>query len=407
MRVRSVGAACLAATCALGGAAGCVDLDSLLVGTDAGGAETGVGGGADGGRFDGGDAASTALDAGTDATSGGKDASDGATASDSPTVVDAPVKDAPIDAPASDGPTVTGPPWWNSAYAHREQLTVTNGSGQTLPAGFQLGWAADVQSLATKSGSYDEVRLVWWDASAGSSKELTRVIDELGSNGEYIWARLAEPVTANTTDSSYYLYFGNASPPPAPNSPASVFDFYDSLSAATLSASWAAEGSYAMTGSEIELETNATIYTQATWGAGNAVDFVLRDPTYSGRYWGGLQLAASFADDSPWVVWIARNASSPATIWPEIEIGSDPISVGASVTVTTGAALYGVEWFGTRGVFRLADATQYDQPSSSTYTDSLAARFTNESADPIYVSDVRVRQAAYPEPSVATGPVQP
>lgn len=409
MRARAVRATWLACAVATGVCGGCVDLDSLLVGSDAGGGESG---GLDASPIDGPRLDGAPLDTRGSEPVGADAPHDVAptdvTVTDTSSTDVKPPTDVVTEVPSKDTGGPTGPPWWNNAYASREQLTVTNPGSQALAVGFQVGWPADVQALSVKSGSYDEVRLVRWDASSSSWTELSRVIDELGQPQEYIWARLAASIAAGASDGSYYLYFGNASPPAAPNDPGTVFDFFDTLGGSTLSASWASQGGYTGTGSELELATNQSVHTVSNWGPGNAVDFVLRDPAYAGRFWGGFQLADTFADNNPWVIWIARNVTSPAQIWPELTIDGSTIWAGTpQVTLTSSAVLYGVEWYGDRAAYRLSDTVQYSDVATAPYSTPLTVRFTNESANPIYVSSVRVRQAAYPVPTVTTGPVQP
>ena len=214
-------------------------------------------------------------------------------------------------------------------------------------------------------------------------------------------------IAAGASDGSYYLYFGNAAPPAAPNDPATVFDFYDPLTEATLGGSWSTQGPYTLTGSELRLDTNGYAITTATWGPGHAVDFVLRDPSYAGRFWGGFQLPATFDDNSPWVIRIARNVASPPAIWPELTLDGTTIWTGPTVTVPTSEVLYGVDWLGDRALYRVADVVQATGTPSTPYTDPLCVRLTNESGNPVYFSDVRVRQATYPAPTVAVGPVEP
>src|ERR1700722_58976 len=185
--------------------AACVDLDALDarhdVGTDAN-VEGGVTD-SDAAPADGSPPDSAGLDQAVDQTTGNDSATDSSSA------------------PDAEGGTTVGPPWWSLQYTSREQLTVTNGSAQALPTGFQLGWPVDVETLIGP-GSFGQLRLVRWDGSMWT--ELPRVIDDPGVHQEWLWARLVAPIGAGGTDSSYYLPFGNASPPRAPNDPGTVFD---------------------------------------------------------------------------------------------------------------------------------------------------------------------------------------
>lgn len=381
--------------CGLGAAAlpACVDLDSLEAHGGVGGDASVEGGGSDSEVPDSlqGDAPPTDS-AVVDQTTGGDSATDSG---------------APRDSAAdSDAGSTVSPPWWSSLYTSREQLTVSNGAAQILPTGFQLGWPVDVEAVIGP-GPFAQLRLVRWDAGSSTWTELPRVIDDPGVHLEWQWARLAAPIAANGTDSSYYLYFGNSSPPSVPNDPATVFDLWDSFSETALGSAWSNNGGYTLTGSELELDVNQHMVSTQTWGPGNAVDFLLRDPSYAGRYWGGLQIPATFMDINPWVVWIARNAASPATIWPEINIDGSSTWAGSPVTpLTTSAVLFGVDWLGDLALFRVQDVVQYSQVPSPTYSSPLSVRFTNESGNPIYISNVRVRQAVNPPPTVTAGAIE-
>jgi hypothetical protein len=366
-------------------------IDSVCGGAgDAGHTDAGVDAGADAGGDAGADSGSDAgEDAGTDAgADAGQDA--GADAG----------QDAGFDAGID-----AGLPWWNPAYTSRMQLTISNTASSALPTGFTLGWPLAVESLLGGSGPLDQFRLVRWTGSVWSA-ELSRVIDANGTDAEWIWAPLAVPISAHGTDSSYWLYFGNAAPPASPNDPSTVFTTYEGFITNTLPGGWAQLGGVTFANSEAVIGTNMHLRFTNLYGPGYAVDFTLRQPSYAGRFWGGFQNPSSTFDDlNPWAIWIARNVSSPAQIWTEAtEDGTVPPPMG-TLSMPTTAHLFGVDRVSDRVLFRSDDVVR--STSIVTMPDMLNVRFTNESGATLYVQNTRVRQTVYPYPTVDAGPVEP
>ncbi len=299
-------------------------------------------------------------------------------------------------------------PWWNAAWSSRQKLLINNTSTTGLDAGFQLGWPVTLANL-TDGGSPEQVRVVRWNGADAGWTELSRVIDDpTATRPQWIWARLAAPILGARADTSYYLYFGNPSAPNAPSDPAAVFDFYDPMNAPPAAGTWFQQGSPTIVGNELSLGFNEALRTAQTWGPGFAVDFTLRQPAYAGRFWGGFQEPNAFADTEPWIIWIARNITSPAEIWPEFCDLQPTIFEGLPHrAMSTNAHRYGIDRFAGRVLSRLDNAVLYNQVLPGSYTYPLNIRFTNQSSEPLFISQVRVRQTVYPFPTVITGPIEP
>jgi hypothetical protein len=146
-----------------------------------------------------------------------------------------------------------------------------------------------------------------------------------------------------------------------------------------------------------------------SYSEGTAADFLVRMPAYSGRWWVGFQVAGTFADNNPWVLWIARNTSTPAQIWPEFTVNGMPdVYEAARMNLDLGAAhLFGIDRAPRRVLFRSDDVVRDSFDAGTSLPGALNVRVTNESANPLYIGMVRVRATTFPYPTVTRGPTQP
>lgn len=131
-----------------------------------------------------------------------------------------------------------GPRWWDLDYSSRERIEVATATtaspdGYTVPLNFDHA-AMVAAGAALASG--DDVRVLRWDGSTWT--ELDRVLDEASTwdaADTTVWFRTTTPIAADTTDTSYWLYRGNAAAGAPPADPAQVFlavdDFESGLGA--------------------------------------------------------------------------------------------------------------------------------------------------------------------------------
>lgn len=129
-----------------------------------------------------------------------------------------------------------GPGWWDGDYTFRQRIDVTTSSeaapdDYTVPLGFDH---AALTSLGLTQGSGDDVRVLRWDGAAWT--ELDRVLDQDSAWNQVtttVWFRTVDPIAASTTD-SYWLYFGNPTPPPPAADPEAVWLLDEGFESGTL-----------------------------------------------------------------------------------------------------------------------------------------------------------------------------
>jgi hypothetical protein len=275
-------------------------------------------------------------------------------------------------------------------------LTIVNNAATTMPIGYQIGLSLDLDA-APCTGSRDAVRIVW------NTTEVARVIDEVGTN-EWTWFPLQAPITSGSMSTEYWLYCGNAAAPAAPKDPATVFDFWEDFTGVALGGAWTAQGTVTVGSGSVTIgASNAGIHSNATYGAGFAIDCLATASSAAATnpyWWCGFQ--QNFSLSAPWVIWHAVGGASQ--IHPSAYDTSSSWN-GTSVTLDTSPHLYGVENYGDSGAWRVADAVVQQH----TYATSLAATAFNirlhnyNSGDTVSFDWARVRKAVNPAPSVTVG----
>ena len=294
------------------------------------------------------------------------------------------------------------PPWWDTGYKKRQQLTIT--APAAVPSGFQVGWQLDVEALIGAGGDWAQIRVVRY--SGGNWTEMNRILDPIGAHREWNWIKLAAAIAAGGTDTTYWLYYDNIAPGAAVNDPFQVFDFYDPFSSTTLGTAWTTQGSVGPAGGELQVGAGGAIRTISHWSTGQAVDWAMRMPTLDYRFWCGFQIdngTTGFNDDAPWVIWIARGTN--AFIWPEYVDGASANFTGSNVTLDTANHIYGVERLSDRVVYRYDDV-EVPGYTMAAVTTPLVARMSNETAQPIYSNMMRIRKSVHPYPTVVMGSVE-
>lgn len=403
------GIRCIAKLCGVGGAGGASGgFGGGGAGGFAGGAAGGMGGG-DGGGFGGGAAgglgggAAGGFGGGTAGGSGGGAGGGMAGGAGGGSAGGAAGGSAGGAADAGTDAGVLDPPWWNASWTQRAQLTITNNASAPLPAGFQVGWPFPIEALLG-SGSSEQIRIVRWSGANWSEQD--RVIDVPGPNLQWMWLRLVAPVA--TTDTSYWVYWGNPTAAAAPASSSAVFDFYEPFQGGMINAAWVQNplASVTVAGGEAQLGTNESLRLAIPYGDNTAVDIRARQPVYAGRWWMGFQAANTFSDTHPWNLWIARNTTSPAQIWPEWTEDQSPILEGPRRAMPTDQHLWGVDRVGPRTLYRYDDVVVHELDAGVTLG-TLNVRMTNQSLQTVFIGMVRVRATVHPYPTVTRGPTQP
>jgi len=98
--------------------------------------------------------------------------------------------------------------WWDSNYGYRQQLVITAGSGSTVPSGYPVKISIDTAALQTATkvrSDRKDWRVVYFNGS--SWVDLTR--DYVDTTVTFF--ALQSAITASSSDSNYYVYYGYAS----------------------------------------------------------------------------------------------------------------------------------------------------------------------------------------------------
>jgi len=121
--------------------------------------------------------------------------------------------------------------WWDTNYDYRRQITVVNNEASTLDAGYSVCVTMDTASLFSEGKMQSDgrdLRVVYWSGSTWG--ELDRDVIDVNSASTQIWFKTQTSIEASSTDSNYYLYYGNpssGSPPANKNNVYLWFDDFD------------------------------------------------------------------------------------------------------------------------------------------------------------------------------------
>jgi hypothetical protein len=305
------------------------------------------------------------------------------------------------------------------SYTYRRQLTIHNGAAAALPAGYTVRVPLDPALFPASKvlASLNDVR-VFGDAPAG---EYTRVIDAAPPGQmRALWIALAKPIAAGANDTSYSIYYGDASAAAPPANPASVFPFYDGFDNGTqLSAIWQTNGGPSVAGGTLTLHMNtadavSTVAANDTVPTLSALEWRshVTDSASAGQvtpngtfwWWAGYQRSGDFTPADPWIIWIQRAATD---LHGERKItGSANCANGCNTPTVTPDNNY--HWY---RIERDAAATRFYSdgvisgsaivdPNSTDY--SVMIRNWAVTSD-LVVDWIRGRALASPEPVVTVG----
>jgi hypothetical protein len=133
----------------------------------------------------------------------------------------------------------------NNGYSYRQTVTITAGT-IAVPTGYSVPITLDHAGLVAGGKSRadgNDVRVVYWNGANGV--ELDRVLDSgsaWNTSSTKIWIKTPAAVAASGSDSSYHVYYGNATAGAPPANKSNVFLFWDDFESGNLS-KWTASGS--------------------------------------------------------------------------------------------------------------------------------------------------------------------
>ncbi|MFX1522413.1 MAG: NosD domain-containing protein, partial [Promethearchaeota archaeon] len=124
--------------------------------------------------------------------------------------------------------------WWNSSYAYRVPLKLVNKHSNDLPEGYSVNVSINTVNLYSTGKirvDGEDLRIVWYNATSNVWVELDRV-NETNFNAidTRLWFKTQTPVSPNTYDGCYYLYYGCSDCNEPPTNSSKIYDFFDDFS---------------------------------------------------------------------------------------------------------------------------------------------------------------------------------
>ncbi|HEY2365760.1 MAG TPA: DUF2341 domain-containing protein [Polyangiaceae bacterium] len=299
----------------------------------------------------------------------------------------------------------------DAMVTYARTITIKNNASQSLPKGYTIGVAFSESALqaAITAGKMrsdmNDLRV------RGTSGQRDRLVDAPPLS-RVVWFSLASPISANATDTTYEITYGvpNAASPPSDGS--NVFDFYDDFSGTTIDSQWMTQGT-ANVGSGVltlphgglgALTTVSQAPTStAEWRAQITDPTSNPDPNTGFYYWFGFQHTGDFDADQPWIIWIARAASSVGA--EDAADGCTSVCGNTPLSQSNQFRYYAIERQPTQTIFSIDLAPSYTTAATNDQAQSLMIRSYLQTSD-LVVDWFRSRVRIYPEPTVTLGPEQ-
>jgi Domain of unknown function (DUF2341) len=324
------------------------------------------------------------------------------------TAVD-PTPDAAVDGPRPDAIDAA-----TSPFAYRRRITIQTGAAALL-TGYTIrvqlnNTLAMLVSAGKAKADFSDVRVIG-DAPLG---ERNRIIDVAPAPSALSFA-LEQSISANTSNQSYYLYYGNPNAGAAPANGNQVFTVYDDFTAG-ISTIWLKNDGPTTANGRLVLRpghTDAITTTAATDGVPivSAVELLASvsnptsDPTVQPEgtffYWFGYQHTGDFSATPPWIVWIARGKGQ---IHAEqmSPVGCPMNCEGPYANQSTALHYYAIERDPNATRFSLDGALQYTANVTNNEDYSLMVRNYQATGD-VQVDWIRARARVTPDPMVTLG----
>lgn len=229
------------------------------------------------------------------------------------------------------------PNWCDPAYYYRRQLTITNNSTQTAPAGLSVSYSFDHASLVSAGKSLtsgDDVRIFYWNGS--TCQELDRFnTTEWNTPNTQIWFKTQQEIPSSSDDSSYYLYYGN---PNATNPPADLTKIFNPPKDANTKGLYYFENGTGETLTDSSDNGNNGTIHGATWSDGKSGRSLLFQNTGTPQY-----VSISVPDNSS--LDITDSITLEAWVYPQSTSGTQSIidrNYGYALWIENGYANFGV-----------------------------------------------------------------
>jgi hypothetical protein len=306
------------------------------------------------------------------------------------------------------------------AIRYRRRISITNGAGAALAAGFTI--RATIPALLGSMLAQSRVKADLSDLHVegdGAIGERDRIIDPANgpAPGSVSFA-LQTPIAAGATSTEYSLTYGGDSAAAALARGTQVFPLYDDFTAG-ISTVWQRNDGPAAVNGKLVLRaghSDALTSTAAADGVPmiSALELVasVADVNSAGTvqgaetffYWFGYQRTGDFTATAPWALWVSRSkAQIRAEQQSPIGCENQNQCVGTAGTQSTGAHYYAIERDTGATRFYLDGQLSYTATVTNNADYAIIVRNFMAASD-VQIDWIRARARVSPDPVVTVGP---
>jgi len=293
--------------------------------------------------------------------------------------------------------------WWDASWSKRKQLTISAAAGNGVSSGYSVKFtasgadAADIYNDSLASGN--DFRVAYYNGSTWT--ELDRDLVTFTSSSIEVWFKLQAAITAGSSDTNYYLYYGNSGAGSPPATLSNVYEFWEPFTNLTNWTNY--RGTPSVSGGILTLDPSEATHSNSSWGTGHRLEIYAKPNETNKRDDIGFRsVDADFGT--------ASGNGIGYQIYENTYYYADTIAAGSGPTqtqigtYTAAYATWAFNWlsgsakFYTNGVLKATHTANV--PSASCYV-YLASR--NASGGTVLVDWVKVRDLVATEPMVAAG----
>ncbi|MFX1530578.1 MAG: DUF2341 domain-containing protein [Promethearchaeota archaeon] len=121
--------------------------------------------------------------------------------------------------------------WWNSLYNYRTPINITNINIDTIPQGYSVNISINTIELISSGklrNDGNDLRIVWYNSSNKAWLEIDRINESnFNTIDTQIWFKTQDTINPETSDTNYYLYYGNPYALSPPMNRSKIYDFFD------------------------------------------------------------------------------------------------------------------------------------------------------------------------------------
>ncbi len=284
--------------------------------------------------------------------------------------------------------------WWQTQWLYRMPITVQNTSTSAgLPANYSVKLVVNTQSLISAGqmlADCSDMRVLYYNGTTNT--QLDRIVNFCGSAQTEVWFSLQRAIGSGASDSSYYLYYGNASPGTPSANGMNVFLFYED---------WENGASHWISAGGLDSANSGTM------GTSQVSTDVSLSPTHSQKFTQQTTGGDAFSGLIP----VSSNTQYVVSVWGESSTADSPYLPVGFVPYSTGRVAKPSSWLWTN---QWGLSTNWTQESALFTTDATTVDLqlmsewwsTGPGLGPVYVDNIVLRYGVASEPILSAGSQQ-